>query len=167
MQETTSINPGINKPDKVFIFKGNLVLALPLIILLMLVYPLSTAHSGDNDSFTPWDFNKSSGQNKMASAPRNEDISGKNFFIGSVRFYQRNLSPVLGGRCPMDPSCSRYSIQAINKHGAFLGLIMTADRLLHEADETRYATAIVRENKVTFSDPVENNDFWFSKDKNR
>jgi hypothetical protein len=42
---------------------------------------------------------------------------------------------------------------------------MTADRLIHESDEIRYAPAIIQGESVRFYDPVSNNDFWFDKDR--
>jgi uncharacterized protein len=78
-----------------------------------------------------------------------------------LRFYQNVLSVVTVSHCPMIPSCSKYSMDAVRKHGAFVGVAMTADRLYHEGSE-RYWTPIVRGNgRTRFLDPVENNDFWW------
>jgi len=162
MQNKILLISKINISKKLF---GNIIFMLSRVILILFC-SASLIYAGDDNSFVPWNFNKSNPQNNKTPAPKEDTISGKNILVSSVRFYQRNLSPVMGGRCPMNPSCSRYSIQAINKHGFFIGLMMTADRLMHEDDETRLATATVRGNRVTFSDPVENNDFWFAKDKN-
>lgn len=41
--------------------------------------------------------------------------------IGLVKLYQITLGPFLGGRCRFEPSCSNYFIEAVRKHGAFLG----------------------------------------------
>ncbi len=81
--------------------------------------------------------------------------------IGLVRVYQTWFSPVYGDRCQMVPSCSRYCIDAIRKHGPVLGIVMTSGRLQHEADERRYAPIRVSGRRYLFVDPVENNDFWF------
>ncbi|RLT00499.1 MAG: membrane protein insertion efficiency factor YidD, partial [Planctomycetota bacterium] len=43
-------------------------------------------------------------------------------FMGLVRGYQIILSPVLGGRCRFEPSCSCYSMEALQTHGALRGL---------------------------------------------
>ena len=43
------------------------------------------------------------------------------FLIYGVRFYQFALSPVLGGHCRFEPSCSHYFIQAVEKYGAVKG----------------------------------------------
>ncbi len=80
-----------------------------------------------------------------------------------LRFYQKVLNRMITVRCPMEPSCSNYSLQAIQKHGPFKGVILTADRLIHEADEQEIAVQVIRQNHVRFLDPVENNDFWWYK----
>lgn len=80
-----------------------------------------------------------------------------------LRFYQGYLSPSLTAKCPMTPSCSQYSIQAIRKHGVAVGIVMTADRLIHEADEKRTASLVEDNGDMKYLDPMENNDFWWYK----
>lgn len=41
-----------------------------------------------------------------------------------VRLYQYTLSPILGGHCRFEPSCSHYFIQAVEKHGPWKGAAM-------------------------------------------
>lgn len=41
-----------------------------------------------------------------------------------VRFYQRAISPSLGANCRYQPTCSVYSYEAIERHGAFRGAWM-------------------------------------------
>lgn len=82
-------------------------------------------------------------------------------FLWLIRIHQKYITHVDGDRCPMYPTCSQYSVEAIRKHGPFIGIVMTSDRLLHEADERRYAPAIRVGNRYRFHDPVENNDFWW------
>lgn len=41
--------------------------------------------------------------------------------IGVVRAYQILVSPLLGNNCRFTPSCSRYFIAAVKKHGAIRG----------------------------------------------
>ena len=43
------------------------------------------------------------------------------FVILFVRVYQLTLSPLLGDRCRFYPSCSRYMIEAVKKHGCVVG----------------------------------------------
>jgi len=42
--------------------------------------------------------------------------------IGAVRFYQRAVSPLLGSNCRFSPSCSQYTIEAIEKYGIVRGI---------------------------------------------
>jgi putative membrane protein insertion efficiency factor len=88
--------------------------------------------------------------------------SAAGLLVRSVEFYQRTISPVIGDRCPMSPSCSAYSIAAIKKHGFFIGLVMTADRLIHEIDEQFLAPLLDEGGEYKSYDPVENNDFWWA-----
>jgi len=50
--------------------------------------------------------------------------------IGSIRLYQRFLSPLLPPSCRFTPSCSRYTVEAIQKHGAVRGCLLGAWRIL-------------------------------------
>ena len=85
-------------------------------------------------------------------------------FLWLLSFYQKVIGPVISGhgRCPMYPTCSQYSVEAIRKHGPAIGIIMTADRLIHEGDEQRYAPLISIGDRNRFFDPVKKNDFWWS-----
>jgi putative membrane protein insertion efficiency factor len=44
--------------------------------------------------------------------------------------YRRYVSPVLPARCRFYPSCSAYSLEALQKHGAIRGTGLTIWRLL-------------------------------------
>lgn len=79
---------------------------------------------------------------------------------GALRFYRTALSPYLGSRCPLYPSCSAYSREAIRRHGPILGVILTADRLMHEADERELATIVMIDGTPRGLDPVEANVWW-------
>ena len=47
-----------------------------------------------------------------------------------VQVYQRTLSPLLGPVCRYYPSCSAYSVTALERFGPLRGTWMTAVRLL-------------------------------------
>ena len=47
-----------------------------------------------------------------------------------VSAYRLLLSPLLGGFCRFEPSCSRYAEEALRRHGAVRGLRLTAGRLM-------------------------------------
>lgn len=49
--------------------------------------------------------------------------------IAALRFYKRWVSPLLGQRCRFVPTCSEYSMEAIQRFGALKGSWMTAKRL--------------------------------------
>jgi uncharacterized protein len=42
-------------------------------------------------------------------------------FVVLIRIYQLSISPILGQNCRYTPTCSQYSIEAINKYGPFKG----------------------------------------------
>ena len=46
-----------------------------------------------------------------------------------IRIYRWCVSPLIGGTCRYEPSCSRYAIDAIQLHGALKGVYLTARRL--------------------------------------
>lgn len=43
------------------------------------------------------------------------------FLILLVRFYQTAISPFIPATCRYSPTCSHYTIEAIQKHGVFFG----------------------------------------------
>lgn len=47
-----------------------------------------------------------------------------------VRGYRLLLSPWLGNACRFEPTCSRYSLAALEKHGALAGSYLTVHRIL-------------------------------------
>lgn len=54
----------------------------------------------------------------------------KKIFIFFIRAYRRLISPLKKPCCRFRPTCSQFAIEAIEKHGAFLGLIMAIARIL-------------------------------------
>ena len=47
-----------------------------------------------------------------------------------VRGYRLMLSPWLGSACRFEPTCSAYSLQALEQHGAAVGSYLTVHRLV-------------------------------------
>jgi putative membrane protein insertion efficiency factor len=45
-------------------------------------------------------------------------------------FYQRAISPALPRRCKYEPTCSRYALRAIERHGVLRGIVLAGWRLL-------------------------------------
>ena len=46
---------------------------------------------------------------------------GVKILKGMVRGYQLVLSPLIGSNCRFQPTCSRYALEALEKHGAIKG----------------------------------------------
>lgn len=137
--------------------------------LLLLICMASPYRSGAAE-WGPWSANpKSPVFNHGASHQMRKRPHSKNavtlFLVGSVRFFQKHISPVDGPRCSMTPTCSHYSLLALRKHGPFLGFMMTADRIVHEYEEQRFVPTVWDGNRTRFYDPVENNDFWFNRSR--
>jgi len=82
---------------------------------------------------------------------------GRSCSYAWLKIYQNYFSVVLTSHCPMYPSCSNYSIQAIRRYGSLKGIMMTADRLIHESTEAREAPVIRIGDRVLCFDPVESN----------
>ncbi|MDB5932121.1 MAG: hypothetical protein JWR60_3828 [Polaromonas sp.] len=50
--------------------------------------------------------------------------------MGLVKAYRLLISPALGSNCRFEPSCSAYSLQALEQHGAAMGSYLTLRRLV-------------------------------------
>ena len=54
----------------------------------------------------------------------------KQLLISMIRGYQRHISPLLGASCKYLPTCSRYAIEAIERHGVMKGGLLACWRIL-------------------------------------
>ena len=50
--------------------------------------------------------------------------------MGLVKAYRLLLSPWLGSACRFEPTCSAYSLTALERHGAMAGTTLTLYRLV-------------------------------------
>ena len=82
-----------------------------------------------------------------------------------VRFYRAQVSPAIGSRCSLNPSCSEYFLQASRKHG-LLGVPLIGDRFIREPDVVGAEETIVElpDGAYRIADPVEAHDFWMEPD---
>lgn len=130
------------------------MIRVPVLILLLLclMTPAQAAPWG------PWDSMPPLGKNAL----RGKDAPDFHPLKAGVRFFQKFISPVDGPRCPMYPTCSAYALEALDKHGPILGVMLTVDRLFHESDPREHRHPIQFGDRVRFHDPLENNDFWIS-----
>ena len=83
-----------------------------------------------------------------------------------VRLYQgplNHLSAVKQSGCPMYPSCSRYSMECVEKHGSLIGWVMSCDRLMRcGRDELDSSPRVLVNGQWKCYDPVTHNDFWWT-----
>lgn len=49
--------------------------------------------------------------------------------LKAIRFYQRFISPVLPSACRFEPTCSRYTYEAIEVHGVIRGTWLGVKRI--------------------------------------
>ena len=97
-----------------------------------------------------------------SGAVNNQEKSGFNLGAAIVSIFRDHISAVDGDRCPSVPTCSSYGVQAFEKHGFFIGWMMTVDRLMHEGKEEQAVSPLVfSDGKWKIYDPVKNNDFWW------
>ena len=53
----------------------------------------------------------------------------KNVALGAIRLYQMTLSPFFSGSCRYEPSCSRYTYEAVSRYGVSKGVWLGVKRL--------------------------------------
>ena len=54
----------------------------------------------------------------------------KKMLIGLIKLYRKYISPLKAPSCKYYPTCSQYAIDAIEKKGLLLGLILAVWRVL-------------------------------------
>jgi putative membrane protein insertion efficiency factor len=133
-----------------------------IIIILVLLFASPTDGAERLSLEDPWDFNVSS--TSRTNFPLNHGTiswSSRILLLG-IKGFREYISAVDGDRCHMVPTCSTYSLQAVEKHGFLYGVLMTTDRLIHENDEMELAPVVTIEGENRFYDPVSANDFWWN-----
>jgi len=53
----------------------------------------------------------------------------KIILINFIKLYQKTLRLLIGNGCRFYPTCSNYSLEAIEKHGSLKGLWLTIKRI--------------------------------------
>lgn len=98
------------------------------------------------------------------------EMTDVSFYDGIIKSYRgplNHLKAVRRGVCPMYPSCSEYSRQAIARFGFLKGWVMSMDRLMRcGRDEMHLAPKIWVDGQLKYFDPIENNDLWHNPLKN-
>ncbi|MDO4565700.1 MAG: membrane protein insertion efficiency factor YidD [Oscillospiraceae bacterium] len=54
----------------------------------------------------------------------------KRALVFLIRGYQKYISPLLGDHCRFVPSCSQYTLEAIETRGVLMGLLLGFFRIL-------------------------------------
>jgi putative membrane protein insertion efficiency factor len=54
----------------------------------------------------------------------------KYVLIGLLKAYRAVISPLYGDVCRYYPSCSAYALEAVSRHGAARGTVLTVRRLV-------------------------------------
>ncbi|MDD5520209.1 MAG: membrane protein insertion efficiency factor YidD [Kiritimatiellae bacterium] len=103
---------------------------------------------------------------RISPAGKKESIAGTPV-QWMISFYRSQISPALGRRCSLQPSCSEYGMQSLKKHG-LLGLAMIGDRTVREPDVVANKPSPVRiGNRWCYKDTVEEHDWWMTPGRNR
>jgi putative membrane protein insertion efficiency factor len=127
-----------------------------IVLIFLAIFSLFATPVHASSLEGPWGWNKP----QQAFRTHADQSSGPLQFM--IELHRSYISPIDGKNCPMYPSCSRYSLQCLKKHGLFIGWVMTCDRLLRcGRDELRLSPEIVVNDELRCYDPLENNDFWW------
>ena len=59
-----------------------------------------------------------------------QDSTGVRIALSVLRFYKREISPIIPPSCRFVPTCSEYSMEAFQEQGVARGAVLTAWRLL-------------------------------------
>jgi len=73
--------------------------------------------------------------------------------ISVVKFYQNTLSQIKGENCRMYPTCSQYSLHAIQVNGLY-GILQSADRLHRCGHDLEFYNTVIYNNRIKFLDIV-------------
>ena len=73
----------------------------------------------------------------------------KKILILLIRFYQKFISPLFPAKCRYYPTCSQYTLEAIQEYGAIKGTYLGIRRILkcHPFHEGGYDPVPKKENK--------------------
>ena len=50
--------------------------------------------------------------------------------VSAIKLYQKAISPMLPDSCRFSPSCSQYTLQAVQKYGVVRGIFMGSWRIM-------------------------------------
>jgi hypothetical protein len=106
------------------------------------------------------------GSDCQARIPRESRSRGRgsaSIFTLPFLFYKNVVSPTDGPRCHHYPTCSAYALQAVRKHGPWLGALMAMNRVTAPAgisSALRDQPIFLHHGVPRYLDPLDANDFW-------
>ncbi|EOY07497.1 UPF0161 protein [Theobroma cacao] len=70
-------------------------------------------------------------QNSDQNTPQGDEVEslGVKAALSVLKFYKREISPLIPKSCRFVPTCSEYSMEAYKKYGVVKGTVLTAWRL--------------------------------------
>ncbi|KAK3277169.1 hypothetical protein CYMTET_14797, partial [Cymbomonas tetramitiformis] len=85
--------------------------------------------SRSSNGRTPQKYVKTRACDKCVKGDIDETGSGVKFAVGALKFYKREISPLIPMSCRYVPTCSEYAMEAYSKYGVVKGSILTVSRL--------------------------------------
>jgi putative component of membrane protein insertase Oxa1/YidC/SpoIIIJ protein YidD len=90
-------------------------------------------------------------------------------FRKMLKYYQVNVSPRQGPKCPASPSCSSFTLSAMSEYGALQGFVMGMDRIYFRENFDmkylkHYLPVNIGNNIIKVYDPVKANNIFAKKD---
>jgi len=123
------------------------VAKVQIVILLIFAFGM-TAVACPDPMKSPWETKG------LPAQPRYETSFVKLPVIFVIRAYQKLISGISGLSCPMHPSCSRFGLAGVRKHGVFLGFLMMTDRLHRCGHDLFQYRKVLIEGRIKYYDPV-------------
>ncbi len=77
-------------------------------------------------------------------------------FTSIIKFYQGTLSQIKGENCQFYPTCSQYSIEALQQYG-IKGVFIAADRLHRCGHDLQFYTKVIVNDKIKYLDMITEN----------
>ncbi len=65
----------------------------------------------------------------MKAVLRAINAAAKAILVAFIRAYQFTLGPLMPLSCRFEPSCSRYALEAVRKHGPWRGAALAVRRI--------------------------------------
>ncbi len=121
-------------------------------------------HKVEKETFYPWSISAADpvitdGNNTQKSRFSSIKTSPFVWLSWMIDMYQ--LTSSSEPSCTFHPTCSTYTKNAIVKHGAIVGLIMGAERIMRYHHDFSLYELFPLEKVYKLYDPINLNDFWF------